>query len=140
MRHSRALQARGAASLRILLVIMACLSAEVLLSQPPEPQKISTFAPAADLTDQVDVYIKQVGEALADRDEFESFVDGIGPPAGDVLLDHPAQILRVPNRYPGRKSETGRRCRDGSDGQHGVTFQAYDLEPTGGSVQHFVSS
>lgn len=60
-----------ARSLRALLAIVACLSAQVLLSETPEPKKISTFAPAADLTEQVDVYIKQMGDAVADRDEFE---------------------------------------------------------------------
>jgi hypothetical protein len=76
MRVHRGLQAEQkpsprAAWLRISIVIVACLTARLLWSQTPEQKKISSLAPAADLIEQVDAYLKQIGDALADRDEFE---------------------------------------------------------------------
>ena len=49
-----------------LLLVAACFSAQVLSSEAPERKKVSTYAPAADLIEQVDVYIKQLGDSLAD--------------------------------------------------------------------------
>src|SRR5262249_4481900 len=43
----------------------------VLYSQPPQPPKISTFAPAPDLIEQVDFFIGRATDSLADPAEFQ---------------------------------------------------------------------
>jgi hypothetical protein len=56
---------------RLLLLAVVSVSAQVLWSEPPQATKFSAFAPAADLIEQVDAYIEQLGQAVSDRDEFE---------------------------------------------------------------------
>lgn len=51
-----------------LALVVACAMARLLSSQPPEIPKISSFAPAKDLIQQVDFYIGRISESLADAD------------------------------------------------------------------------
>ncbi len=60
-----------------LWILLAALPAQVLLSQAlssgdAERAKISTFAPVADLMDQVDFYIGRLDGALAEPDKFDA--------------------------------------------------------------------
>jgi len=51
-----------------LAVAAGCCTGLPLWSQPPEIPKISTFAPAKDLIQQVDFYIGRLSESLSDAD------------------------------------------------------------------------
>ncbi len=54
-----------------LAVVGVCVATLPLLSQPPEIPKISSFAPAKDLIQQVDFYIGRISESLADPADFD---------------------------------------------------------------------
>ena len=56
---------------RAVLILAACVSTQLLLSQGPPSPKISTYAPADDLIGQIDVYIASVEKSLADPDDFD---------------------------------------------------------------------
>ena len=56
---------------RSLALVLACAVTLPLSSQPPEIPKISSFAPAKDLIQQVDFYIGRISESLADPADFD---------------------------------------------------------------------
>src|SRR5262249_8370456 len=56
---------------RAILVLVACLATRPLVSEVPKPAKISAFAPAKDLLEQVDFYIGRVEQSLAEPADFD---------------------------------------------------------------------
>lgn len=54
-----------------LIVVAACCSSSVLRSQAPQTPQVSSFAPLADLLNQVDFFVGRVDESLADPQAFD---------------------------------------------------------------------
>ena len=74
MRDSRELDLKplpSRAVAALIVLVLACSWATPSLSQPPDIPKISSFAPAKDLIQQVDFYLVRLDESLADPADFD---------------------------------------------------------------------
>ena len=74
MRHEWIFAALAAAASALIATIVATshgFARPTNPKSPPAPPPASTFAPADDLLNQVDYYVRHIEETLADKNEFD---------------------------------------------------------------------
>lgn len=73
-------------SLALAIVAMGSVVAAAATPEPPAAPPVSQFAPAEDLVDQVDYYLKRLEQAVETEDDYKDFVERIAKDADTLAV------------------------------------------------------
>ena len=78
--------ARWVGLVGVVAVVLVLSTGSVFAAEPPAAPKVSTFAPAKDLANQVDYYVERLETAVQNEAEYKDAGDKIGKDANTLVI------------------------------------------------------